>query len=90
MTCYVLFVMRLETRSLHVAVVTTAPNGTFMRQVARNRIDVEDGFLLDSEFLIMDRDKKYTKEFRENLKREGVTPVRCPVRASNCNAFAER
>ena len=37
----------------------------------------------------MDRDKKYTKEFRANLKREGVRPVRCPVRAPNCNAFAE-
>ena len=49
-----------------------------------------DGFLLNSEFLIMDRDKKYTMEFRANLQREGVKPVRCPVRAPNCNAFAER
>ena len=23
-------------------------------------------------------------------KREGIEPVRCPVRAPNCNAFAER
>ena len=35
-------------------------------------------------------DTKYTKAFRVNLKREGVTPVRCPVRAPNCNEFAER
>jgi hypothetical protein len=82
--------MHLETRSVHIAGVTTAPNGAFMIQVARNLTDVEDGFLLNSEFLIMDRDKKYTKEFRTNLKREGVIPVRCPVRAPNCNAFAER
>ena len=89
-TYYVLFFMHLETRSVHIAGVTTAPNGAFMQQVVRNLTDVEDGFLLDSEFLIMDRDKKYTKEFRANLKREGVTPVRCPARAPNCNAFAER
>ncbi len=38
----------------------------------------------------MDRDTKYTKEFRDYLDREGVKPVRCPVRAPNCNAFAER
>jgi transposase InsO family protein len=38
----------------------------------------------------MDRDTKYTEDFRGHLDREGVKPVRCPVRAPNCNAFAER
>ena len=38
----------------------------------------------------MDRHTKYTNEFRADLKREGVTPVLCPVRVPNCNAFAER
>ena len=61
-----------------------------MQQMVRNLTDVGDGFLLDSKFLIMDRDTKYTKAFRANLKREGIEPVRCPVRAPNCNAFAER
>ncbi len=89
-TYYVLFVMRLQTRSVRIAGVTTAPNEAFMKQVVRNLTDVSDGFLLDSEFLIMDRDTKYTKAFRANLKREGIEPVRCPVRAPNCNAFAER
>jgi transposase InsO family protein len=89
-TYYVLFVMRLETRSVHIAGVTTAPNGAYMRQVARNLTDVSDGFLLNSRYLIMDRDTKYTEEFRDNLYREGVKPVRCPARAPNCNAFAER
>jgi transposase InsO family protein len=89
-TYYVLFVMRLKTRFVHVAGVTTAPNAAFMMQVARNLTDVSDGFLSNSEFLIMDRDTKYTDEFRAYLKREGVTPVLCPARAPNCNAFAER
>jgi transposase InsO family protein len=82
--------MRLKTRSVHIAGVTTAPNGAYMKQVARNLTDVSDGFLLNSRYLIMDRDTKYTDDFRDYLDREGVKPVRCPVRAPNCNAFAER
>ena len=88
-TYYVIFVMRLKTRSGHIAGVTTAPNGAYMKQVARNLTDVSDGFLLHSQYLIMDRDTKYTQEFRGYLDREGVKPVRCPVRAPNCNAFSE-
>jgi hypothetical protein len=61
-----------------------------MKQVARNLTGVSDGFLLNCRYLIMDRDTEYTEEFRGNLDREGVKPVRCPVRAPNCNAFAER
>ena len=89
-TYYVLFVMHLSTRVVHIAGVTTSPNGAFMQQIARNLTDVDDGFLLNKAFIIMDRDKKYTDEFRAYLKGEGVTPVLCPVRAPNCNAFAER
>ena len=66
------------------------PNGAFMKQVARNLTDVDDGFLLDSRYLIMDRDTKYTTDFRGLLDRAGVKPVRCPARAPNCNTFAER
>jgi putative transposase len=90
LTYYVFFVIRLKTRFVHIAGVTTVPNGACMKQAARNLTDVSDGFLLDSRYLIMDRDTKYTKEFRDYLDREGVKPVRCPVRAPNCNAFAER
>ena len=89
-THYVLFIIHLSTRSVQIAGVTVAPNGAFMKQVARNLTDVSDGFLLNKAFLIMDRDTKYTQEFRDDLDREVVKPVRCPARAPNCNAFAER
>ena len=89
-TYYVLFVMQLKTRYVHIAGDTTGPDGAYMKQVARNLTDVSDGFLVDSRYLIMDRDTKYTQDFRDHLDREGVKPVRCPVRAPNCNAFAER
>ena len=51
-TDYLLFVMRLETCSVHIAGVTMAPNGAFMRQVARNLTGVENGSLLDRDLLI--------------------------------------
>ena len=89
-TYYVLFIIHLSTRSVHIAGVTTEPNGVFMKQVARNLTDVSDGFLLNSRHLIMGRDTKYTNDFRGHLDREGVKLVRCPARAPNCNAFAER
>jgi len=89
-TYYVLFFIHLSTRYVRIGGITTAPNGMFMKQVARNLTDVEDGFLLEKQFLIMDRDNKYTEGFMGHLDREGVKPVRCPVRAPNCNAFAER
>lgn len=89
-TYYVLFIIRLSTRSVHIAGVTAAPNGAYMKQVARNLTDVDDGFLVKSRYLIMDRNTKYTNEFRSDLDREGVKPIRCSVRAPNCNAFAER
>ncbi len=47
-TCYVLFINHLSTRSVHIAGVTTAPNGAFMKQVARNLTDVSDGVLFSS------------------------------------------
>ena len=90
LTYYVLFVMQLKTRSVRIAGVTTSPNSAYMKQVARNLTDVSDGFLVNSRYLIMDRDTKYTEDFRDSLDREGVKAVRCPVRAPNCNAFAER
>jgi putative transposase len=76
-TYYVLFVIRLKTRFVHIAGVTTAPNSAYMKQVARNLTDVSDGFLANSRYLIMGRDTKYTEDFRDYLGREGVKPVGC-------------
>jgi hypothetical protein len=45
LTYYVLFVMRLKTRAVHIAGFTTTSNGAYMKQVARTLIDVSDGFL---------------------------------------------
>jgi len=89
-TYYVLFVMCLETRSVHIAGVTTAPNGAFMKQVVRNLTDVEDGFLLDSEFLIMDRDKKYTQGIQRKSEKRGRNACPVPGTGSQLQCFRRK
>ena len=61
-----------------------------MRQIARNLIDVEDGFLRGKQYLILDRDAKYSDAFRSALLREGIHVIRLPPRSPNLNAFSER
>jgi putative transposase len=89
-TFYVLFVMEIATRRVHIAGITTSPNAAWMKQVARNLTDCQDGFLKGKLHLIMDRDGCFTEEFREILKTAGVKPVRLPPQSPNLNAFAER
>ncbi len=89
-TYYLLFVMELSTRRVHVAGITRNPNTPWMMQMARNLTDPIDGFLVDKRFLIIDRDSKYCETFRHLLESSGVKPVRLPARSPNLNAYAER
>jgi transposase InsO family protein len=49
-----------------------------------------DGFLLDSRYLLMDRDRKFCEAFRFILLQVDVNPVRLPARSPNLNAHMER
>jgi len=89
-TYYVLFVIDLRTRKVHVAGATPNPGEGFMTQVVRNLTDVFDGFLRGHRFLICDRDNKFTDKFKDILKDEGVDVITTPYQAPNCNAHAER
>ncbi len=89
-THYVFFVIDHLTRAVEVAGITTNPDGAFMAQVARNLTDPFDGFLRRKRHLILDRDTKFTAQFRAILERAGVRVVRTAFRAPNMNAIAER
>jgi transposase InsO family protein len=89
-THYVLFAIDLATRAVEIAGVTTNPDAQFMAQVARNLVDHVDGFLRHKQFLVLDRDSKFTAQFRAILESAGVATVLTAVRAPNMNAFAER
>ena len=89
-TYFVLFVIDLATRRVDIAGITPNPDNVWMCRIARNLIDDEDGFLRGNGYLLMDRDGKYSAEFRAVLRHAGVTPIRLPPRSPNLNAFAER
>jgi putative transposase len=89
-TYYILFFIDIASRSVHIAGITPHPDNRWMTQIARNVTDIEDGFLRDTRYLILDRDTKYTDEFRKVLVREGIHLIRLPPRSPNLNAFAER
>jgi transposase InsO family protein len=86
----VFFVIDLRSRRVEIAGVSPGPDGVWIKQVARNLIDVFDGFLRGKSYLIHDRDPLYTTRFLEILSHEGVKSVRLPARSPNLNAYAER
>ena len=87
---HVLFLIDIASRTVEMAGIGREPDGRWMMQMARNLVDVEDGFLRGKRYLIMDRDPLYTQAFRGTLKGAGVKVVRLPARSPNLNAFAER
>ena len=89
-TYFVLFVIDLASRRVEIAGITASPDSPWMCQVARNLVDGEDGFLRGKRYLLMDRDGKYSPEFRAVLRHAAVKPLRLPPRTPDLNAFAER
>ncbi len=89
-TYYVLVVIELSSRKVHIAGITPGPDGPFMMQVGRNLTDPLDVFLRGNRFLILDRDKKFTTEFRDLLEHAGTDVIRLPYRSPNLNAYVER
>ena len=89
-TYYLLFVMEVATRRVYFAGCTPNPDEPWMKQIARNLTDCEDGFLNGKRFLIMDRDTKFTDRFRDILEGEGVEAVRLPARSPNLTPHIER
>ncbi|MFC6015641.1 hypothetical protein ACFP2T_05480 [Plantactinospora solaniradicis] len=75
---YVLFLMEIATRRVHLLGATTTPNGDWVVQRARN-------LMLDlgkraHRFLIRDRDAKYTSMFDTVFQAEGVEGVTVAAR----------
>ena len=86
---YVLFFIELATRRVHLAGVTSNPDGVWVAQQARNLLLVlgERGHRV--QFLVRDRDAKFCRGFDEVFRTEGAQVLVTPVQAPNANA-AER
>jgi len=89
-TFYLLLVMELKSRCVHFAGCTPNPNEVWMKQIAKNLTDIEDGFLKGKRYVLMDRDGAFCPAFREILKNEGAEPVLLPPQSPNLNAHLER
>ena len=87
---HVFFVIRLDTREVHIVGIIPEPSGPWMKQMARNLADGLDGFLSGCRYLIHDRASVFSEEFRMILEAAGVESVRLPARSPNLNAFAVR
>ena len=89
-TYYLLFVMELKSRRVHLAACTASIGDNFMKQIAKNLTDPFDGFLKDQGYVLMDRDSNFSSAFRKILEDEKVRPLRLPPKTPNLNAQLER
>jgi hypothetical protein len=89
-TVYVLIFIELGTRRVHLAGVTSQPDGRWVAQQARQLIwqfeETETHFCC----LIRDNDSKYTDAFDTVFESQDIRIVPTPIQAPNANSYSER
>jgi transposase len=87
---YVLFFVELATRRVWLAGITTNPDGRWVAQQARNLLMTLDDEDVRPRFLVRDRDSKFSRDFDEVFRSQGMRVIKAPVRAPKARAHGER